>query len=73
MTLADWVIPRSLDRYGLELLVLAQDGIATVRLSFPDGPVSSLDDVPLSLRTALTCRCQAGPGHGHGRTATSPS
>ena len=58
MTRAEWVIPRGLDRYGLELLVLTTDGIAAVRLSFPDGPVSSLDDVPVSLRTALTCRCQ---------------
>jgi hypothetical protein len=65
MTRAEWVIPRGLDRYGLELLVLTADGIAAVRLSFPDGPVSSLDDVPVSLRTALTCRCQAGPDHGH--------
>ncbi len=65
MSRAEWVIPRGLDRYGLELLVLATDGIAAVRLSFPDGPVSSLDDVPVSLRTALTCRCQAGPDRGH--------
>jgi hypothetical protein len=65
MTRAEWVIPRGLDRYGLELLVLTTDGIAAVRLAFPDGPVSSLDDVPVSLRTALTCRCQAGPGHSH--------
>src|SRR5580692_8778267 len=63
MTRAEWVIPCGLDRYGLELLVLTTDGIAAVRLAFPDGPVSSLDDVPASLRTALTCRCQAGPGH----------
>lgn len=62
---AEWVIPRGLDRYGLELLVLTTDGIAAVRMSFPDGPVSSLDDVPVSLRTALTCRCQTGPDHGH--------
>ena len=66
MSRAEWVIPRGLDRYGLELLVLTTDGIAAVRLSFPDGPVSRLDDVPMSLRTALTCRCQAGPGHGAG-------
>jgi hypothetical protein len=60
---AEVVIPRGLDRYGLELLVLTTDGIATVRLSFPDGPVSSLGDVPASVRAALTCRCQARPGH----------
>jgi hypothetical protein len=66
LTRADWVIPRGLDRYGLELLVFTTDGIAAVRLSFPDGPVSSIDDVPVSLRTTLTCRCQAGPTHGRG-------
>ncbi|HEY6494275.1 MAG TPA: DUF2470 domain-containing protein [Trebonia sp.] len=65
LTRADWVIPRGLDRYGLELLVLTTDGVAAVRLSFPEGPVSSLDDVPMSLRATLTCRCQAGPTHGH--------
>ena len=55
---ADWVITRGLDRYGLELLVLATDGVAAVRLGFPDGPVGSLQDVPVSIRTALTCRCE---------------
>jgi hypothetical protein len=56
---ADWVIPRNLDRYGLELLVLTTDGAAPVRLAFPDGPIASIDDVPSSIRTVLTCRCQA--------------
>ncbi|MGH3253431.1 MAG: hypothetical protein ACRDOI_45430 [Trebonia sp.] len=51
------MIPREHDRCGLELLVLATDGVAAVRLSFPDGPVSSINDVPVSLRAALTCRC----------------
>jgi hypothetical protein len=58
MPKADWVITRGLDRYGLELLVLATDGVAAVRLGFPDGPVTSLQDVPASIRTALTCRCE---------------
>jgi hypothetical protein len=61
---ADWVIPRGLDRYGLELLVLAADGVGAVRLGFPDGPVTSLQDVPASIRTALTCRCEFAP-HRH--------
>jgi hypothetical protein len=61
MPKADWVFPRNLDRYGLELLVLTTDGAAPVRLSFPDGPITSIDDVPASIRTALTCRCQANP------------
>jgi hypothetical protein len=65
MVRAEWVVPQGLDRYGLELLVLTTDGIAAVRLSFPDGPVGSLGDVPVSLRAALTCRCTDGPGHGH--------
>jgi hypothetical protein len=56
---ADWVIARGLDRYGLELLVLATDGVAAVRLGFPDGPVTSMQDVPGSIRTALTCRCES--------------
>ena len=62
---ADWVVPRGLDRYGLELLVFTTDGIAAVRLSFPDGPVRTLDEVPDSIRAVLTCRCgsrrEAGP------------
>ena len=57
MLQADWVIPRGLDRYGLELLVLTTDGTAAMRLSFPSGPVTSLQDVPASVRTVLTCRC----------------
>jgi hypothetical protein len=56
---ADWVITRGLDRFGLELLVLTTDGVAAVRLGFPDGPVTSLRDVPASIRTALTCRCES--------------
>lgn len=56
---ADWVIPRGLDRHGLELLVLATDGVAAVRLGFPDGPVTSLREVPASIRAALTCRCES--------------
>jgi hypothetical protein len=38
--------------------VLTPDGTVAVRLSFPDGPVSSLDEVPASIRTVLTCRCR---------------
>jgi hypothetical protein len=60
---ADWVVPRGLDRYGLELLVLTTEGTAAVRLAFPDGPVTSLEEVPASIRTTLTCRCQAEPDH----------
>ena len=54
---AEWVVPRGLDRFGLELAVITGNGVATVRLSFPDGPVRSLEDVPASLRAVLACRC----------------
>lgn len=66
MLQADWVIPRGLDRYGLELLVLTADSLAAVRLSFPDGPVTSLRDVPASIRGVLTCRCRSAPGRHNG-------
>jgi hypothetical protein len=74
---ADWVIARGLDRYGLELLVLTTDGAAAVRLGFPDGPVSSLQDVPASIRTALTCRCESArhprlPGGGKPHVCPPP-
>jgi hypothetical protein len=67
LPLADWVIPRGLDRYGLELLVLAAGGVETIRLSFPGGPVTSLEEAPASIRVALTCRCQSAPDHLPGR------
>jgi hypothetical protein len=72
---AEWVITRGLDRYGLELLVLTADGVAAVRLGFPDGPVASLQDVPASIRTALTCRCESARHRrlpGRGRRAFCP-
>jgi hypothetical protein len=54
---AEWVVPRGLDRFGLELAVISSHGVAAVRLSFPDGPVGSLEEVPASLRAVLACRC----------------
>lgn len=59
MTAAEWVVPRGLDRFGLELLVFTPDGLAAARLAFPDGPVTALDQVPASIRAVLTCRCVA--------------
>jgi hypothetical protein len=59
---AECVIPRRLDRFGLEFLVFTADGVAAVRLAFPDGPVTSLAEVPASVRTVLTCRCATATG-----------
>jgi hypothetical protein len=56
---AQAVVPRALDCYGLELAVIGHDGIATVRLPFPGGPVQSLQEVTEGLRVLLTCRCGA--------------
>ena len=54
---AEAVVPRTLDRYGLELAAIGADGIRTVRLPFPGGPVRSLQEVTDGLRVLLTCRC----------------
>jgi hypothetical protein len=61
MAAAECVVPSGLDRFGLELLVLTADGLAPVRLAFPDGPVTEIDQIPASIRAVLTCRCHGGP------------
>jgi hypothetical protein len=62
MTAAECAVPRGLDRFGLELLVFTPDGLAAVRLAFPDGPVTSIEQVPASIRAVLTCRCDGSGG-----------
>lgn len=54
------VVPQYLDRYGITFAALGRDGVRSLRLSFPNGPVDRLEDVGLGLRVQLTCRC--GPG-----------
>ena len=54
---AEAAVPRALDCYGFELAAIGADGIRTVRLPFPGGPVRSLQEVSESLRVLLTCRC----------------
>jgi hypothetical protein len=54
---AEYVIPRGLDRFGMELLVMSDSGVANVRLAYPGGPVTTLQEVPVSIRALLTCRC----------------
>lgn len=63
---AEYVVPRSLDRFGLGLLVLTSSGAAAVRLAFPDGPVTALHEVPASIRAVMTCQCAGKARHlGH--------
>ena len=52
------VVPRSLNRYGIDLTMLRPDGVQNVWLAFPDGPVDSVHHVGPSLRPLLTCRCR---------------
>jgi Domain of unknown function (DUF2470) len=67
LALAQAVVPRAIDRYGLELALITGAGVTTLRLPFPGGPVESLAEVTSGLRALLTCRCGA-PSH---RTAGS--
>jgi len=54
---AQAVVPRAIDRYGLELALVTGIGVATLRLPFPGGPVDSLAEVTCGVRALLTCRC----------------
>ena len=53
------VVPRGLNRYGIELTALTADGVQNIWLAFPDGPVDSVHDIGPSLRPLLLCRCRA--------------
>ncbi len=59
---AQAVVPRALDRYGVELAAIGPDGVRRVRLAFPGGPIDDLDQVNTGLRLLLTCRCD-GSSH----------
>lgn len=52
-----WAEARRLDRFGLELTVLDGEGVATVRLDFPQ-PVTCLRDLSPGLYLALRGRCR---------------
>lgn len=61
--LADVVVPRGLDRYGVELALISAQGVRLVRLPFPGGPVENLEQVAAGLRLLLTCRCGGRSQH----------
>jgi hypothetical protein len=52
-----WAEPRALDRRGLDVLSVDDDGVQLVRLPFPE-PVNSLRDLSTGLAAPLLCRCQ---------------
>jgi hypothetical protein len=51
------VVPRSVDRYGIELAAIGADGVDTLRLTFPGGPVDGLDRLNSGWRLPVSCRC----------------
>jgi hypothetical protein len=55
---AEAVVPRALDRYGLEIAILGPAGVQRVRLPFPGGPIDTLEQVPPGLLAPLNCRCR---------------
>ena len=61
--LAQAVVPRRLDRYGVELAIIIADGVCVMRLPFPGGPVDNLEQVATGLRLLLTCRCGSRSQH----------
>src|SRR6201996_4122272 len=58
MEQAEWVMPRGLDRFGLELAVITTAGVAAARPAFPAGPFPAREEVPASLQAVLACRCR---------------
>jgi hypothetical protein len=61
---ADAVVARGLDRRGLELAVLTDDGVSAVWMPFVNGPVNSPAELAWQLRLCLTCRCRGHQGGG---------
>lgn len=55
------VLPRSLDRYGMDLAALTGDGVTSIRLNYRQGRIDRLEDAEVDLRGFLACVCQ-GPG-----------
>jgi hypothetical protein len=53
-----------------EVPVEAFHGTVAVRLSFPDGPVSSLEEVPASVRNRADLPLPVRPGHEYRRRQT---
>ncbi len=49
-----FVEPVSLDRFGLRVSVVTEDGVTDARLAFP-GSVTALSELPAGLRVLLTC------------------
>jgi hypothetical protein len=47
-------VPRSLTRFGLEVGVLSADGVETLWLRFPEGPVAGVHEASAALRGLLT-------------------
>lgn len=51
------VVPRAVDRYGLTLACLDADGVRTVRLAFPGGPLADAAGLEAAWVLPLRCAC----------------
>ncbi len=52
------VMPRSLDRYGMDLAAITNEGVASIRLNYRQGRIDRLEDAEVDLRAFLACLCQ---------------
>ncbi len=55
---AQAVVARSLDRRGIDLAVLTEEGVTAVWMPFLQGPVTSPAELAWQIRLCLTCRCR---------------
>jgi hypothetical protein len=60
---ADMVVARSIDRRGIELAVLSEDGVSAVWMPFLNGPVTNPSELAWQVKLCLTCRCRNNHAH----------
>ncbi|MGB3258935.1 MAG: DUF2470 domain-containing protein [Ornithinimicrobium sp.] len=53
-----WVMPRSLDRYGMDLATVTKEGVTSIRLTYRQGRIEAIEDAEDDLRGVLSCPCQ---------------
>ena len=60
---ADTVVARSIDRRGIELAVLSEEGVSAVWMPFLNGPVTNAQELAWQVKQCLTCRCRNHSQH----------
>jgi len=64
---AEAVLPRAVDRYGIDLAVIGADGVQRVRLNFPDGPIENPGQIRAGFPMVQACSCRDTDGRGTDR------